>query len=93
MQSLCAPRSFDFNNAGAYAYEQAFLVLRQLHLPWAAVEEQFREWCLSSLPATRIDVKNIAFLMGFYGALGPRAGLRRDLSSYNLAVTGLPGIR
>jgi len=33
MQSLCALAHFDFNNSGAYAYEQAFLVIRQLNLP------------------------------------------------------------
>ncbi|MEQ1691235.1 MAG: HipA domain-containing protein, partial [Gemmatimonas sp.] len=42
MQSLGAMAHFDFNQAGAHAYEQALLVIRQLHLPMAAVEEQFR---------------------------------------------------
>ncbi|HNY48395.1 MAG TPA: HipA N-terminal domain-containing protein, partial [Casimicrobium sp.] len=42
MQSLCALAHFDFNQAGAYAYEQALLTIRQLNLPMATVEEQFR---------------------------------------------------
>src|SRR5271169_5646962 len=42
MQSLCALAHFDFNQAGAYAYEQALLIIRQLNLPMEAVEEQFR---------------------------------------------------
>ena len=42
MQSLCALMHFDFNHAGAYAYEQALLTIRQIKLPMAAVEEQFR---------------------------------------------------
>ena len=47
MQSLGALAHFDFNNPGAYAYEQAFLVIRQLSLPMAAVEEQFRRMALN----------------------------------------------
>ena len=64
MQSLCAMAHFDFNNAGAYGYEQAFLVIRQLNLPMAAVEEQFRRMAFNIVARNRDDhVKNIAFLM------------------------------
>ncbi len=64
MQSLCALAHFDFNHAGAYAYEQAFLVIRQLHLPMAAVEEQFRRMVFNIIARNQDDhVKNIAFLM------------------------------
>jgi len=64
MQSLCALAHFDFNNAGAYAYEQAFLVIRQLNLPMAAVEEQFRRMVFNLIARNQDDhVKNIAFLM------------------------------
>jgi serine/threonine-protein kinase HipA len=64
MQSLCALAHFDFNNAGAHAYEQAMLVIRQLNLPMAAVEEQFRRMTLNILARNQDDhVKNIAFLM------------------------------
>ena len=38
MQSLRALAHFDFNQAGAYAYEQAMLTIRQLELPMAAVD-------------------------------------------------------
>lgn len=38
MQSLCALAHFDFNQAGAYSYEQALQVIRRLNLPVAAVE-------------------------------------------------------
>ena len=37
MQSLGALAHFDFNQAGAYSYEQALLVIRQLGLPMAAL--------------------------------------------------------
>jgi serine/threonine-protein kinase HipA len=64
MQSLCALAHFDFNQAGAYAYEQAFLIIRQLNLPMAAVEEQFRRMVFNFLARNQDDhVKNIAFLM------------------------------
>jgi serine/threonine-protein kinase HipA len=64
MQSLGALAHFDFNNAGAYAYEQAFLVMRQLNLPMEAVEEQFRRMAFNIIARNQDDhVKNIAFLM------------------------------
>jgi serine/threonine-protein kinase HipA len=64
MQSLCALAHFDFNNAGAYAYEQALLVIRQLNLPMATVEEQFRRMVFNIIARNQDDhVKNIAFLM------------------------------
>ncbi len=64
MQSLCALAHFDFNQAGAYAYEQALLVIRQLNLPMAAVEEQFRRLVFNLMARNQDDhVKNIAFLM------------------------------
>ena len=64
MQSLGALAHFDFNQAGAYAYEQALLTIRQLHLPMAAVEEQFRRMVFNIVARNQDDhVKNIAFLM------------------------------
>lgn len=64
MQSLCALAHFDFNVAGAYSYEQAFLTIRQLDLPMAAIEEQFRRMAFNIVARNQDDhVKNIAFLM------------------------------
>ena len=64
MQSLCALAHFDFNNAGAYAYEQALLTIRQLKLSMEAVEEQFRRMAFNILARNQDDhVKNIAFIM------------------------------
>ena len=64
MQSLCALAHFDFNQAGAYSYEQALLAIRQLELPMAAVEEQFRRMAFNIVARNQDDhVKNIAFLM------------------------------
>ncbi len=74
MQSLCAMAHFDFNQAGAYSYEQALLVVRQLKLPMATTEEQFRRMAFNIVARNQDDhVKNIAFLMNKQGqwALAP----------------------
>ena len=65
MQSLGALAHFDFNHAGAYAYEQALLI----DPPAGAadeptVEEQFRRMVFNVVARNQDDhVKNIAFLM------------------------------
>lgn len=64
MQSLCAMAHYDFNLAGAYSYEQALLVIRQLGLPMQTIEEQFRRMVFNVVARNQDDhVKNIAFLM------------------------------
>lgn len=68
MQSLAAMRHFDFNAAGAYAYEQAVETIRRLGLPALDVEQQFRRAVLNVLIRNQDDhVKNIAFLMNRAG--------------------------
>ncbi|MBM3867043.1 MAG: HipA domain-containing protein, partial [Verrucomicrobia bacterium] len=63
-RQLGALAHFDFNQAGACAYEQALLTLRQLKLPMAAAEEQFRRMVFNIVARNQGDqVKNIAFLM------------------------------
>ena len=64
MQTLGALAHFDFNQAGAYSYEQALLIIRQLNLPMAAVEQQFRRMTFNIIARNQDDhVKNIAVLM------------------------------
>lgn len=64
MQSLCAIAHYDFNQAGAYSYEQALRVIDKLGLPKDAVEEQFRRMAFNIIGRNQDDhVKNIAFLM------------------------------
>ncbi len=64
MLSLSGLAHFDFNNAGAYGYEQAMLIMRQLRLPTSAIEEMFRRMTFNILARNQDDhVKNIAFLM------------------------------
>ena len=87
LQSLCALAHFDFNQAGAYSYEQALLVIRQLRLPMAAIEEQFRRMVFNLVARNQDDhVKNIAFLMNKQGqwALAPAFDVTY---SYNPAGT------
>ena len=68
MQSLCALAHYDFNMAGAYSYEQALLVMRQLELPMQAIEELFRRMVFNIVARNQDDhVKNIAFLMNKSG--------------------------
>jgi serine/threonine-protein kinase HipA len=50
--------------AGAYAYEQALLVIRRLGLSMDDVEQQFRRMVFNIIARNQDDhVKNIAFLM------------------------------
>jgi len=64
MQSLGALAHFDYNQPGAYSYEQALLAIRQLALPMSALEEQFRRMVFNIVARNQDDhVKNIAFLM------------------------------
>ena len=69
MQSLGGLAHYDFNQAGAYGYEQALQVIRRLGLPMAAVEEQFRRMVFNIVARNQDDhVKNIAFLMDRSGS-------------------------
>lgn len=64
MQSLAALAHYDFNQAGAYSYEQAIQAIRRLGLPMESVEQQFRRAAFNVMARNQDDhVKNIAFLM------------------------------
>jgi len=64
MQTLCAIAHFDYNNPGAYSYEQAFQVMRLLKLPYTDMEELFRRMCFNVIARNQDDhTKNISFLM------------------------------
>ena len=68
MQSLGALGHYDYNSAGAYAYEQAFGVMRQLGLSMAEIEQQYRRMTFNIVARNQDDhVKNIAFLMDKQG--------------------------
>jgi serine/threonine-protein kinase HipA len=69
MQSLGALAHYDFNQAGAYSYEQALRAIRALGLPMDAVEQQYRRMVFNIVARNQDDhVKNIAFLMNRDGS-------------------------
>ena len=69
MQSLGALQHFDFNQPGAYAYEQTMQTIRDLKLGISVVEEQCRRTIFNIVARNQDDhVKNIAFLMNRKGA-------------------------
>lgn len=64
MQTLCGIAHFDFNLAGGYAYEQAFMVMRRLRLPKSDAIQQYRRMVFNIVARNQDDhTKNIAFLM------------------------------
>jgi serine/threonine-protein kinase HipA len=68
MQSLGALMHYDYNVAGAYAYEQALQAIRRLGLSMTDMEEQVRRAFFNVLARNQDDhVKNIAFLMDRQG--------------------------
>lgn len=68
MQSLAALAHYDYNQPGVYSYEQALMAIRELGLPMAAVEQQFRRMLFNVVARNQDDhVKNIAFLMNREG--------------------------
>ncbi len=68
MQSLAALRHFDYNDSGAYSYEQAMETIRELGLGMAVVEEQYRRAVFNLVARNQDDhVKNISFLMNRRG--------------------------
>jgi serine/threonine-protein kinase HipA len=84
MQSLGALMHYDFNVAGAYAYEQALQAIRRLGLSMTDVEEQVRRAFFNVLARNQDDhVKNIAFLMD-------RQGLWRLSPAFDLAYSYNP---
>lgn len=68
MQSLAALMHYDYNQAGAYSYEQAVQAIRRLQLPMADIEQQFVRAVFNIVTRNQDDhVKNIAFLMNRNG--------------------------
>lgn len=85
MQSLGALRHFDLHQAGAYAYEQAILTIRELGLGASAVEQQVRRTAFNIAARNQDDhVKNISFLMD-------RSGTWRLSPAYDVTYSYNPG--
>jgi serine/threonine-protein kinase HipA len=68
MQTLCGLAHFDYNMPGSYSYEQALMVMRQMHLPYSDMEELFRRMVFNVMARNQDDhTKNISFLMNSDG--------------------------
>ncbi|MFC1481629.1 type II toxin-antitoxin system HipA family toxin [Candidatus Neomarinimicrobiota bacterium] len=68
MQSLCALAHYDYRASGAYGYEQAFEVMRKLHLIYSEMEQLYRSMIFNVLARNHDNhTKNISFLMDQHG--------------------------
>ncbi len=63
-ESFISVAHLDFNDPGAYSYEQAFQIMRELKLPHSDAEQQFRRMVFNVVARNQDDhTKNITFLM------------------------------
>ena len=84
MQTLCGIAHFDFNRAGAYSYEQAFRIAREIGLPHADQVELFRRAIFNIVARNQDDhTKNISFLMD-------RSGTWRLAPAYDVTYSYNP---
>lgn len=68
MQTLCGLAHYDYHMTRAYSYEQAFNVMRALHLSYSEAKEMFRRMVFNVVIRNQDDhTKNISFLMDRQG--------------------------
>lgn len=68
MQSLGGLAHYDFNEPGAYGYEQVTQIMNRLKLPQSDIEQMFRRIVFNEFSKNYDDhVKNISFLMNKEG--------------------------
>jgi len=68
MQSLCGLAHYDFNESGAYSYEQVIGLMRQLRLPQSQINEFYLRMLFNIVAVNQDDhTKNISFLMNQQG--------------------------
>jgi serine/threonine-protein kinase HipA len=64
VQTFAALAHYDYYESGLYSYEQLFMVMKQLGIPKASFEEQFRRIVFNLVGCNQDDhVKNFAFMM------------------------------
>lgn len=62
IQTLCAMQHYDYNQVGAYSYEQLFQTMRLLKLPYPQAEQIFRRMVFNVIARNCDDhTKNFAF--------------------------------
>ncbi|MCQ2336062.1 MAG: type II toxin-antitoxin system HipA family toxin [Paludibacteraceae bacterium] len=68
MQTLCGIAHYDYRSSGTYSYEQAFQIMRGLHLTYSEMSEMFKRLVLNIVIRNQDDhTKNISFLMNEKG--------------------------
>ncbi|MGS2722560.1 type II toxin-antitoxin system HipA family toxin [Porticoccus sp. GXU_MW_L64] len=68
VQTLGALAHFDYWESGHYSYEQLFMVMKQLQIPLASIEQQFRRAMFNLVGCNQDDhVKNFSFTMNRSG--------------------------
>ncbi len=68
MQTLCSIAHFDYKAPGAYSYENAFEVMRQLRLPHTDAIQLYKRMLFNVIARNQDDhTKNISFLMDKQG--------------------------
>lgn len=98
MQSLCALAHMDFNSPRVYSYEEAFVVMKQLKLPYNDFVQLFRRMVFNEYAKNYDDhTKNISFLMDKKGvwSLSPAYDItfsyRKDsiwVSAHQMLING-----
>ena len=69
VQSFGALAHFDYWESGAYSYEQLFMTMKQLGVPRADIEQQFRRTMFNIVGCNQDDhVKNTSFMMDREGS-------------------------
>ena len=64
LQTLCGLAHFDFNMPGYYSYEQLFQTMRDLRLPYSAMEQMYKRMIFNVVARNQDDhAKNFSFLM------------------------------
>lgn len=68
LQSLCGMAHYDYQDAGAYSYEQVFSIMRKLKLSHHATEQLYRRMIFNIIARNQDDhTKNISFMMDPHG--------------------------
>ncbi len=68
VQSFCAMRHYDFNNIGAYGYEELFETMRALLLPYGDAEQLYHRMVFNVMARNCDDhTKNFSFIMDKQG--------------------------
>ncbi len=64
MQTFCGMAHYDYKMLHAYSYEQAFQVMRRLHLPYQQIEQMLRRMVFNVIARNQDDhTKSLSFLM------------------------------